>query len=206
MPTGLVEKRKRKNDPAAMRARILDAAFNLFQRQGYNGTSMLEIAAAAGVTGGAMHHHFPTKKSLGLAVIAEKVTGAFEDTWLRPVRDARSATKAIFGIFTSLARQLDDKGSVMGCPVNNLTLELASSDVEFRSALKSLFDDWRSTLATALLLDSKAGISSAKEARAAADLTIAVYSGAMAMAKVEQSGAPLKRCVTELERLMAKHP
>jgi AcrR family transcriptional regulator len=206
MQAGSAAKAKRKNDPAGMRAKILDSAFNLFQRQGYNGTSMLEIAAAAGVTGGAMHHHFPTKKALGLAVVTEKVSGAFEDTWLRPVRDAGSATKAIFGIFTSLARQLDDKGSVLGCPVNNLTLELASSDNEFRSALKSLFDDWRSTLASALLRDNKTHVATAKEARAMADLMIALYSGAMAMAKVEQSGKPLKKCVAELERLMARNP
>jgi AcrR family transcriptional regulator len=200
---GLAEKGKRKNDPAAMRSRVLDAAFDLFQRQGYNGTSMLEIAAAAAVTGGAMHHHFPTKKALGLAVIDEKVRGAVESTWLAPVRDAPSATKAIFGIFKSLARQLDDKGSVLGCPVNNLTLELASADVEFRSALKSLFDEWRSTVAAGLLSDLKNEVATAKEATAKADLVIAAYSGAMAMAKVEQSGKPLKRCVAELERLMA---
>lgn len=203
MPARPAEKGKRKNDPAAMRTRVLDAAFNLFQRQGYNGTSMLEIAAAAGVTGGAMHHHFATKKALGLAVISEKVSDAFDETWLRPVRDSTSASKAIFGIFKSLARQLDDKGSVQGCPVNNLTLELAWSDVEFRSALKSQFDEWRSTLAAALLNDRNSSIATSKEARAAADLVIATYSGAMAMAKVEQSGKPLKKCAAELERLMA---
>jgi AcrR family transcriptional regulator len=27
----------------------------------------------AGVTGGALHHHFPTKKALALAVIGERV-------------------------------------------------------------------------------------------------------------------------------------
>jgi TetR/AcrR family transcriptional regulator, transcriptional repressor for nem operon len=194
---------RRKNDPAATRARILDAAFDLFQRQGYNGTSMLEIAAAAGVTGGAMHHHFSTKKAMGLAVITDRVSDAFNDTWLRPVRDAASAKKAIFGIFRSLARQLDDQGSVLGCPVNNLTLELSSMDIEFRAALKSLFDEWRSTIASALLNDKGSNLSGRREATAAADLVIAVYSGAMAMAKVEQTGKPLRKCVAELQRLMA---
>lgn len=202
MSAGQDRKGKRKNDPATMRARVLDAAFDLFQRQGYNGTSMLEIAKAAGVTGGAMHHHFPTKKALGLGVIEEKVSGAFEEAWLRPVRDATSASRAISGIFRSQARRLDERGSVLGCPVNNLTLELASSDAEFRSALKSLFEAWRSTLSSALLNDPRAAISTPREARAAADLVVAVYSGAMAMAKVEQSGKPLKKCVAELERLM----
>src|SRR5258708_38566554 len=67
---------RRKNDPAGVRGRILDAAFELFQRQGYNATSVHEIAAEARVTGGALHHHFPSKKALGLAVIEERVAAA----------------------------------------------------------------------------------------------------------------------------------
>src|SRR3954470_17561636 len=113
---------KRKNDPAGLRARILDAAFDLFQAQGYNASSVHEIAAAARVTSGALHHHFPTKKSLGLAVIEERVAGAVEETWLAPVRRSSDARAAICDVFEGLARDLDRQELVRGCPVNNLTL------------------------------------------------------------------------------------
>ena len=56
---------RRKNDPAGVRARILDAAYDLFQSRGYSATSVHEIAGAARVTGGALHHHFATKKAIG---------------------------------------------------------------------------------------------------------------------------------------------
>src|SRR5690348_9500378 len=114
---------RRKNDPAAMRARILDAAFDLFQEQGYNASSWHQIAARAAVTGGAFHHHFPTKKALGLAVIEERVAAAVEDTWLEPVRTAKSARDGILKVLEEISRQLDAQGSVRGCPVNNLALE-----------------------------------------------------------------------------------
>src|SRR4029450_10964213 len=110
---------RRKNDPAGMRVRILDAAFSLFQSQGYAATSVHEIAASAGVTGGALHHHFSTKKALGLAVITEPVARALEETWLRAVRSAQSARDGILQVLESLARDLDAQGSVRGCPVNN---------------------------------------------------------------------------------------
>src|SRR4051794_21673164 len=90
---------RRKNDPAGVRARILDAAFELFQRRGFNATSVHEIAAAARVTGGALHHHFPTKQALGEAVIAESVAGAVDGAWLEPVRNASSTRDAILRIF-----------------------------------------------------------------------------------------------------------
>jgi AcrR family transcriptional regulator len=184
---------RRKNDPAAMRARILDAAFDLFQEQGYNASSVHEIAARAGVTGGAFHHHFPTKKALGLAVIGERVGAAVEETWLEPVRSARNGREGILHVFDELARQLDAQGSVRGCPVNNLTLELAFADPDYRAELRRLFDRWRATIAHKL---------GGRDAEARAAMVIASYSGAMAIAKVEQQGEALRLCAMELNRLL----
>ena len=182
--------RRRKNDPAGVRGRILDAAFELFQRQGYNATSVHEIAAAAGVTGGALHHHFPTKKAIGLEVIDERVTFALQKLWLEPVRSSPDPRGAVLQVFESLASELDRQGSVCGCPVNNLTLELAFGDPEFRARLRRLFEGWRETLCAKFGGD--------RYARSLATLIIATYSGAMAFAKVEQSGEALKICAVQL--------
>jgi AcrR family transcriptional regulator len=187
------ELRRRKNDPAALRARILDAAFDLFQEQGYNASSVHQIAARAGVTGGAFHYHFPTKKALGLAVIGERVRAAVDATWIEPVRSAASARDGILAVFDSLAAELDAQGSVRGCPVNNLTLELAFADPDYRAELRNLFDRWKQTIADRL---------GGEAAGARATMVIAAYSGAMAMAKVEQRGDPLRLCAQELERLL----
>jgi AcrR family transcriptional regulator len=184
---------RRKNDPAGVRSRILDAAFRLFQSQGFNATSVHEIMAAAGVSGGALHHHFPTKQALGEAVIDENVAAAVEDAWLGPVLNAANARDGILGVFEDLARELDEQGSVSGCPVNNLTLELAHANPAFRDQLKRQFDRWRQTIALKL---------GGPDAEARATMVIASYSGAMAMAKVEQRGEPLRTCAKELARLL----
>lgn len=185
---------RRKNDPAGVRGRILDATFMLFQSQGHAATSVHQIAAAAKVTGGALHHHFPTKKALGLAVINERVAPALEETWLHPVRSAASAGEGILQVFDALARDLDKQGSVRGCPVNNLSLELAFADSDYRTALRTLFDNWLSTIASAF--------GDRPNAEALATLVVGAYSGAMAMAKVEQRGEPLRRCASELSRML----
>lgn len=55
------------------RANILDAARQLFVQQGYHGTSMRDIAGAAGnraVAG--LYNHFPTKEAIFQALIAER--------------------------------------------------------------------------------------------------------------------------------------
>jgi AcrR family transcriptional regulator len=51
-------------DAAQTRTDILENARELFAQQGYAGTSAREISAAAGVTVGAMFHHFDSKLDL----------------------------------------------------------------------------------------------------------------------------------------------
>jgi AcrR family transcriptional regulator len=48
---------------------LLQAALEVFARNGYRNTTLEEIGEAAGVTKGAIYHYFATKESLLLAVI-----------------------------------------------------------------------------------------------------------------------------------------
>jgi AcrR family transcriptional regulator len=45
-------------------SQILEAALELFSHQGYRGTTVREIAAAAGLSTGSVYHHFPDKESI----------------------------------------------------------------------------------------------------------------------------------------------
>ncbi len=56
--------RKTKEEALVTRSRILDAAEVLFQQQGVSGTSLQDIAQAAGVTRGAVYWHFADKAAL----------------------------------------------------------------------------------------------------------------------------------------------
>ncbi|MBN5152070.1 TetR/AcrR family transcriptional regulator [Stenotrophomonas maltophilia] len=53
------------------RATLLTAARRLFSEHGYAGTSMDDLTAQAGLTRGALYHHFGDKKGLLAAVVAQ---------------------------------------------------------------------------------------------------------------------------------------
>ena len=53
------------------RTKILEAAFQILARQGYENTSIKDIAEEAGVAQGLVHYHFKSKQQLVLAVLAE---------------------------------------------------------------------------------------------------------------------------------------
>jgi AcrR family transcriptional regulator len=50
---------------------ILNAAFELFSRQGYHGTSMRQIAQAAGIALGGIYNHFDNKEQIFVQVLLE---------------------------------------------------------------------------------------------------------------------------------------
>lgn len=73
-------------------ASLIQAATGLFAKKGFNGTTTKEIAKAAGISEALVFKHFPTKRALYAAILAEKVTvsellGAIEESARR--RDDR---------------------------------------------------------------------------------------------------------------------
>jgi AcrR family transcriptional regulator len=55
----------------ARREQILDVAVQVFARNGFHGTSMNDVADAAGVTKPVLYQHFDSKQALYLALLAE---------------------------------------------------------------------------------------------------------------------------------------
>jgi AcrR family transcriptional regulator len=193
----------RKNDPEGVRSRFLDVAADLFQNQGYCASGMQMIFEHAGVTAGAFYHHFESKKDLALAVIQERVAAEVDSTWMRPVREASTTLEGVVKAFKSIAAQLEERRAVRGCPLNNLTLELAFADSDFQASLAQIFDRWQQQIEAKLKQDMDEGALERTRPGLLAAYIIAVYSGAMALCKVHQSSAPLLQCLTELRQRLA---
>ena len=192
----------RTNDPDGLRQRLLDTAFQAFTTRGYAGTSMQDLRELAGATGGALAHHFGTKKELGLAVLHERVAVAVEETWMAPLRAAPDASRGVQQVFGDIIAGLEGQGQVNGCPLNNLAVEL-SGEEEFRVPMAALFDAWREAIAGKIRDDRKAGFGGTASPQSLAMLVVATYSGAMAMARAAQSAQPLRVCAKQLKQVMA---
>ncbi len=71
--------------PGGVKARLLQAAAEQFERLGYDAASVIDIAADAGVTTGSLYHHFESKLGLFALLrgdlehrIRDRLEGAFE--------------------------------------------------------------------------------------------------------------------------------
>ncbi len=63
--------RRTKEDAEQTRQALLDAALKVFSREGYAATRLEDIAEAAGVTRGAIYHHFGSKPELFAQLVEE---------------------------------------------------------------------------------------------------------------------------------------
>lgn len=64
-----IRRRTQADRSALTRAKVIQAAINLLQTQGYAATTIQRIAKAAGVSLGALQHHFPTKSLIMATVL-----------------------------------------------------------------------------------------------------------------------------------------
>ena len=92
---------------AETRARLLRAAADVFAARGYDGTRVADIAAAAGVSNGALYAHFGSKAELLLASLRAHGGQVLAD--LLAAEPERPVTDLLLQVGRSLPRQRDDQ-------------------------------------------------------------------------------------------------
>ncbi|UXC35501.1 TetR/AcrR family transcriptional regulator [Cupriavidus gilardii] len=156
----------------ATRGALLAAARALFVSKGYADTSTPEIVAAAGITRGALYHHFEDKRALFRAVLEEEAR-AVADEIERAAPAARSPRKALIAgseayldAMTVAGRTrllLVDGPAVLG-PGESLALDQAHAGRTLREGLAAALDQ---RIAPPLTVDALATLLSAAFDRAA---------------------------------------
>jgi len=174
------------------RERILAKAYGLFAAEGYEAVSMDRVAAAAGLKKANLFHYYPTKETLGAAVIreaarrhAEGLRALFADGERDPV---------------TTVRRLFDRGTLgtrkdcsRGCFIGKMGQEIDERNEAMRRTLTACLGAWREEVAR--YFDGwrrrgyfRAGFRPAE----AADGVIALYEGGMLVAKVIGDDAPVE--------------
>ena len=178
-------KATRTRDPERTRARLLEAAFQEIYRSGFRSADVDAILAEAGVTKGALYYHFDSKEALGYAVVDELIRGMTRDKWVRPLQNAKNPIDALLHIIHSLSLKVEDLQH--GCPLLNLSQEMAGLDEGFRRRTVRVFRDWHDAIAIALREGQKRRVVRRDiSADETATFLIATYEGYVALAKASQ--------------------
>ncbi len=198
-----MRRRAERNDPEGLRKAIIDKAFEAFSTDGFGSTSIGDLKAAMDISGGAFSHHFSTKKALALAVIRERVAAAIENTWIEPLRHASDVLAALDAIFSSVIDELDGNGSVCGCPLANLAVELSRQDEDLRLEMDAIYARWRAVVAQRMPPAVSENPAAPGGANDLAALVVATFTGGIAMAKASQTSEPLRQSWQMLRSLLS---
>jgi AcrR family transcriptional regulator len=201
MQTSTRRARATPRDPDATRSGLLRAAFQQVHRSGFQGTDLDSILRTAGVTKGALYHHFANKDALGYALVDEFLTELTRDKWLAPLAEAADPIEALARIVQSSSVKPKDVAN--GCPVNNLAQEMSPLDEGFRRRLARVFDGWRRGVADALRAGQERGLVRADlDPAETALFFIAAYEGYISLAKNAQDARVLQAGTKSLTRYL----
>jgi AcrR family transcriptional regulator len=124
------------------RERIVSASADLLRRQGYSGTGVKQIVAAAGAPFGSLYHFFPGgKEQLGAETI--RWSGRMYGLLLPLILDASpDLVTGVRAFFAAAVDQMEASGYADGCPIATVALEASSASEPLRQACADVFDSW----------------------------------------------------------------
>ena len=168
--------------------RILYAGAELFGRQGYTGTGVKQIVAAAQAPFGSVYHHFPGgKEQLGEQVI--RVSGGMYGQLVEAVIDpAPDVVTGVEDFFAGAAAALVESGYADACPIATIALETASVSEPMRQAAHDVFEGWLGKLADRF---AAAGIEAGR-ARELAIVLLTLLEGAFLLCRAARSTEALE--------------
>ena len=182
--------RARTRAPQSTRQRILQTAHREFYRHGFQGGSLNRIIDDAGVTKGALFHHYDGKQALGFAVVENIVALGIADRWIKPLSESIDPVRDIQSIVRGIVKQKHQGDSLeLGCPLNNLAQEMSPLDEGFRRRIETIYNAWRASVEAAFARGLKAGrVRRGVAPRRLAAFVVAAMTGIVGTAKNAQSG------------------
>ncbi len=178
-------KRATPRNPERTREILLHAAYEEIYRSGFRSADLDAILAAAGVTKGALYHHFDNKEALGYAVVDEVIASNTDRKWVQALRDAKNPIDGLIRIVRSESVKMEDVRR--GCPLLNLANEMSGIDEGFRRRTAKVFKAWHDAVAGALREGQKRGVvRNDIDANETATFLIAAYEGYVILGKNSQ--------------------
>jgi TetR/AcrR family transcriptional repressor of nem operon len=189
---------------AATRITILEKAFELTYKNGYQSTSIDVIIATTKVTKGAFFYHFKNKDEMGLAVINEVMLPIMQQELVEPLANSTDPAKDIYRLIKCLLLENSFLKPEYGCPAGNLTQEMSPVNKEFADALAQLTSDWQDAIVKSIANGKKAGmIKSSVNGKQVANFIMAGYWGVRNLGKLGNSPECYTSWLKELKNYLS---
>lgn len=180
------------------RQRILDAAAELMQAQGFHATGLNQIIQESGAPKGSLYFHFPEGKE-AIAVAAMEQSGRQLTTVLQQLLTlAPTMPEALDTLWRFFIMALEGSDYRKGCPIATLTLEAAAESAGIQVTGAAIYRQWQDLLRDKLV---QGGMKQDK-ADVCAGALLALLEGALVLARAQRSTLPLTQSLLAAKALI----
>lgn len=170
------------------RTRILEAAHEEIYENGFQGMRIDAILQKTQLAKGALYHYFPSKLSIGYAVVDEIILGHFMQMWSEFLKPGEDPILALQNLFKWKAECYQSEQVFNGCPCNNLVQEMSAIDTGFRERLQHVMMTIHKSVSEALAQGQINGfVRKDIDADQATLFLLSSYQGIMGTAKCMQN-------------------
>jgi TetR/AcrR family transcriptional regulator, transcriptional repressor for nem operon len=184
--------------------RILSEGARIIHQKGFNNTGIQEILEAADVPKGSFYFYFKNKEDFGLQLV---------DFYLQFIHSAAGSqmsaaetnpVERLRKFFHYMSESAEAQGFKGGCPIGNLTQEMADQKETFRSKVKEAFTGISEKISKCLEEARNLNIlDQSLDPKETADFILNSWEGALLRMKAENSPQPLLTFETMVfERLL----
>ena len=185
--------------PENTRMRILEAANEEMYVNGFQGLRIEAILQKTQLAKGALYHYFPSKLSIGYAVVDEIVLGHFLQVWQEFLKPGEDPLQGMKNVFMWKAEFYQTEKIFNGCPCNNLIQEMAAIDDGFKQRLQNVMMTIHQTVCQALIEGQSNGfVKKDIDPNSTTLFLFSSYQGIMGTAKCMQAPNMLKQLFSTL--------
>jgi TetR/AcrR family transcriptional regulator, transcriptional repressor for nem operon len=120
------------------REKLLHSALSLFHQFGYNGTSVQDIVAEAGVPKGSFYNHFKSKEEIAIA--ASDFYSSILLSHLE-LENTVSPVKRLRNFFRYIVREMQRYEYTRGCLLGNFAAEITNATPTLKHRMSEHLDD-----------------------------------------------------------------
>jgi TetR/AcrR family transcriptional repressor of nem operon len=173
--------------------RLLHQAAELFNKQGYSGSSLSDVMRATGLQKGGVYNHFESKEKLALEAFdyaADLVRKRFAQA-LEGKSNAIDRLLALVSVFRTYVNNPPVPG---GCPVMNTAIECDDSNPALLERAQKAMDEMRGTIHRIVSKGiAKAEVRPNVDGDRVATLLIATFEGGLMLSKLYRDSVHARR-------------
>jgi TetR/AcrR family transcriptional repressor of nem operon len=168
------------------RQRLVAEAAGLFNRRGYEGSSMQDIMQATGLQKGGVYRHFGSKEELA----QQAFDYAWHETFEARLKNLDAIDNALDRLKQFVANFVEIRPPVPGgCPLLNTAVEADDGNTALRKRALAALRAWRSALVRIVQSGINRGeIAKTTQPECVATIVIASLEGALMMSRLERNG------------------